>query len=679
MRRRLSITALCAAACAGPLIGGALPASVPLAALIALLGKALLIDSRQGSLPSLPLALLNLAFWLYFGWAALLGGIEASPFEVSLAFGTLFLLIRSLGPPSHYNDFLVLLASLCVLLASVDAAPAWLPLPITGLYLLAAAFALLARRGAAPAAREGVTVRRLTPAGAWRIVAPALLAGLSLSGLLAGTLLYLFVPRLDRSADDDAIPPEAESLAAGRAGRRGTDREVAVSGIPTTVRLGDIGRMKLDERVAFLAELRIDGIPHDAAPHEQTLLLLRARAWHDYDAEEGLWRHPAAARSRLPSGIVDPGGDPTVDWNISMRAYEGTLLFLPQRAVRIRAPGDALLVDAYGVVTSQLELRQYAVEAALPPVGAGSLKSLRPNRSDPRLLAVPSALRAALQQRLGERGPAASVADAIELVRRHFDSRRFRYTLTLPAAIGEAEDPLLAFLDQREGHCELFASAGCLMLRTLGIPARLVGGLRLGERLSEGLYQARFRNAHAWVEVACEGVGMVAVDFTPPDSGAQQPLESRRTETAAALRRSEERGARGGSGRSLDWRRPFAYGRAEQRALARRLVELSTALPWSRVAAVGAALLLLSLLPRLLRRRPPGPLTIRPPAGVPRRALAFYARWLKACARRGHRRRSHETPREFLASLPPELHGPGVAITAEFERLRYGGDVRLPA
>src|SRR5207302_1030855 len=54
----------------------------------------------------------------------------------------------------------------------------------------------------------------------------------------------------------------------------------------------------------------------------------------------------------------------------------------------------------------------------------------------------------------------------------------------------------------RVGHCEYYASALALMLRSKQIPARLVVGFKGGEWNSlGGFYQVRQRHAHAWVEV----------------------------------------------------------------------------------------------------------------------------------------------------------------------------------
>ncbi len=64
-------------------------------------------------------------------------------------------------------------------------------------------------------------------------------------------------------------------------------------------------------------------------------------------------------------------------------------------------------------------------------------------------------------------------------------------------------DPIENFLKtDHTGHCEFFASALAMMLRSQGIPARLVIGYRGGDYNSFGQYYAVTQsNAHAWVEV----------------------------------------------------------------------------------------------------------------------------------------------------------------------------------
>ncbi len=94
------------------------------------------------------------------------------------------------------------------------------------------------------------------------------------------------------------------------------------------------------------------------------------------------------------------------------------------------------------------------------------------------------------------------------------------YTLDLPETEG---DPLAHFLlERRSGHCEYFASALAVMLRTRGFASRVATGFFGGERL-EGGYVLRAGDAHAWTQVWVPGRGFVSLDATPPDGRAAQP------------------------------------------------------------------------------------------------------------------------------------------------------------
>ena len=102
------------------------------------------------------------------------------------------------------------------------------------------------------------------------------------------------------------------------------------------------------------------------------------------------------------------------------------------------------------------------------------------------------------------------------------DTGGFRYT-NRPAVFSEA--PLVGFVaDTRAGYCQQFAGAMALMLRYLGIPARVAVGF------SSGVYDNGHRrwvvtdhDAHAWVEVWFRGYGWLPFDPTPsagrPEAG----------------------------------------------------------------------------------------------------------------------------------------------------------------
>ncbi len=99
----------------------------------------------------------------------------------------------------------------------------------------------------------------------------------------------------------------------------------------------------------------------------------------------------------------------------------------------------------------------------------------------------------------------------------------YGYTLDLPKT--EPADPLANFLfERRKGHCEYFASAMAVMLRSIGIPSRLVTGF-LGGVFNpvSGQYVVRASDAHSWVEAYIPGRGWMEFDPTPPDPNAWKP------------------------------------------------------------------------------------------------------------------------------------------------------------
>jgi transglutaminase-like putative cysteine protease len=95
---------------------------------------------------------------------------------------------------------------------------------------------------------------------------------------------------------------------------------------------------------------------------------------------------------------------------------------------------------------------------------------------------------------------------------------RSRYTYTLNLTGKPGDDPLAHFLfETHAGHCEYFASAMAIMLRTLDIPTREVNGFLPGEYNDLGEdYIVRASDAHSWVEVYFPGSGWMTFDPTPP-------------------------------------------------------------------------------------------------------------------------------------------------------------------
>jgi transglutaminase-like putative cysteine protease len=83
--------------------------------------------------------------------------------------------------------------------------------------------------------------------------------------------------------------------------------------------------------------------------------------------------------------------------------------------------------------------------------------------------------------------------------------------------------PLAGFLFQeRRGYCQQFSGAMALMLRMIGVPARVVAGFSPGSYNSETReFRVRDLDAHSWVEVYFTGIGWVPFDPTPIRAPAQ--------------------------------------------------------------------------------------------------------------------------------------------------------------
>ncbi|HEX2973225.1 MAG TPA: transglutaminase family protein [Tepidisphaeraceae bacterium] len=110
---------------------------------------------------------------------------------------------------------------------------------------------------------------------------------------------------------------------------------------------------------------------------------------------------------------------------------------------------------------------------------------------------------------------AAGTADAkgrVQAVVDHLQATH-QYSLSTQPAVG---DPVCDFLlSNKAGHCQFFASGTVILLRCMGVPARLVTGYYVHESDGEGRMVVRQRDAHAWAECWIDGMGWITVDATP--------------------------------------------------------------------------------------------------------------------------------------------------------------------
>jgi transglutaminase-like putative cysteine protease len=120
------------------------------------------------------------------------------------------------------------------------------------------------------------------------------------------------------------------------------------------------------------------------------------------------------------------------------------------------------------------------------------------------------------QEAIGSAGPG---FDRVFAIQNWFAGPGSQFTYSLQTAPGSGDDALVEFLTVgKTGYCEQFASAMAVMLRTVGVPARVAIGFTAG--LDEGDHRTiTTSDAHAWVEAWFPGVGWTSFDPTPLTDG----------------------------------------------------------------------------------------------------------------------------------------------------------------
>ena len=338
---------------------------------------------------------------------------------------------------------------------------------------------------------------------------------------------------------------------------------------------------------------------------------------------------------------------------------------------------SALEVLTIQPITSTVRYRvssqsRYRLQANLSPVQQRPWLAL-PAGSNPRSVAWARALR-------GHGAQALAPADAIAAVLGHFRRAPFRYTLQPPLLGKHGVDDFL--FGTQAGFCEHYAGSFVVLMRAMGIPARVVtgyqGGLRNG---TDNSLTVRQSDAHAWSEVWLAGRGWVRVDPT----GAVAPLRTQRNLDAALPPATSPltawralAGLDGGApGAVAAWRQQWQQAEhawsswvldttpQRQRAMLDGLKNV----PATKLAVACAVLALLSAMAGALvwwrQARQGDPFD------------ALYARFCQQQARRGYSRSPHEGPHGYAARLAsgkttPEMHAAIAQFLAIYAAMKYG-------
>jgi transglutaminase-like putative cysteine protease len=199
--------------------------------------------------------------------------------------------------------------------------------------------------------------------------------------------------------------------------------------------------------------------------------------------------------------------------NLVFGAYAPTQLYFPGRAVYQLDDG------AIRSATQMPGGTVYTVISKAPAVTAESLRTAQtsstPDGIVPRYVELPDATPDRVKALAREvTADAPTTYDKVRALE-GWMATNTRYTLDVPPlpAQADAVDQFL-FVD-KVGFCEQIGTSLVVMLRSLGIPARLAVGFTPGERNPfTGLWEVRANNAHSWAEVWFPGVGWQAFDPT---------------------------------------------------------------------------------------------------------------------------------------------------------------------
>jgi Ca2+/Na+ antiporter len=479
----------------------------------------------------------------------------------------------------------------------------------------------------------------------------------------------------------------------------------ATTGFSDSIRLGEIARVQQNNEVVMRA--RIDEADKDKVRH----IKWRGVAL-DYFDNYG-WRktrinanEPFTRTERdffLVGSAINANN--LVTQTVYLEPLDTPILFSLARPVAFQGSFQLLTKDPEGsisVTRNGAERFSYKVysDVTVPSDERLRADNTAYSQQQKRYLQLPSRI----DERIG--------ASAAEIIRsanadNRYDKARviesylqnnFGYTLDLRAG---GDEPLADFLfNVKEGHCEYFATAMAVMLRTQGIATRVVNGFQTGEyNETADIYVVRQREAHSWVEVYFpQENAWVTFDPTP-----------------AAGRFSEENagGIIGSFNKYLEALETFwiqyvvSYDNQEQKSLMRsmrnniqdyqmeaatwaNLLQLRLNEWWREVRgdagleksawAIGYGILYLLgllfgvwLIAWLYRKFKKLKMWEKLRAFLRREKedsiVEFYERMQNVLKRKGFERASHQTPLEFAFALKmPEA----VKITEKYNRVRFG-------
>ena len=263
----------------------------------------------------------------------------------------------------------------------------------------------------------------------------------------------------------------------------------------------DMPNMADRYRIAFYIRMEKGFLPRAPYWRGRALEKTDGHGWFSVPARGGAIGHVRAKPAdtfiykfipyRLPSRTIYAWGLP-----ISVRGRMEKPLYLNSRGeVVIDSP--FLISDSYGIT------------AVNRPIPAKS----RIDRVDlDRKGVTPRIERLAREWTSGLSSPRAKAVALAGKLR-----REYKHTSQTPKTPENASPVEYFLFESKTGNCECFSGALCLMLRSIGIPARVVEGFAGAEKTRrEGQFVVRYSNYHVWVEAALGDGNWTLLEPSPP-------------------------------------------------------------------------------------------------------------------------------------------------------------------
>jgi transglutaminase-like putative cysteine protease len=278
-----------------------------------------------------------------------------------------------------------------------------------------------------------------------------------------------------------------------------------LTGFSDKVRLGEIGRIQQSDEVVMRVRVESDEDDSGAGFRWRGVALdtFDNKSWSKSKAAP---QNPFIKSENDVFRVDYASGKRTLTvQTVYLEPLDTPVLFALTRPVAIQGNFLILQKDAYGGISSNrnsLERISYKVHSDrwIPSVDALKKDNAVYSAEDVNYLQIPNKF----DERIGnlalqitrDKNNRYDKAKAIE----QYLQTQFGYTLEQKAG---GDEPLADFLfNVREGHCEYFASAMVMMLRTQGIAARVVNGFQRGEyNETAEMFVVKQKDAHSWVEV----------------------------------------------------------------------------------------------------------------------------------------------------------------------------------